>query len=898
MSRRKYLSLIFLFLFETHVSGVSSALAQNQNGATPADPWPRQFKVNNANVLVYQPQVDSWENNILSFRAVVSVTPNGSKQETLGVIWATARTQVNRVSRIVVLEDIKLTKSNFPTLPDQGASYMRALQQQSVPAQRTISLDRLQESLVVSGSVKPAPVQVNTAPPQIIVAYAPSILVSISGSPVVRPVPGSNFQRVINTEALVLQPQAGGDYYLHVYDGWMSANEITGPWSRTTTSPAGIDQVVTSVAKTGQIDLLDGGNMQPKPSLAKATPTIYVSQSPTEMLVFQGQPSFGPIAGTGLQWASNTTADVILETANGNYYILVAGRWYRAPALTSAGPWSYVASNTLPADFKRIPVNSPAGVVLASVAGTPQAQEALIANSIPQTATIQLVNGPKFTPVFDGAPQVQPIPNTSLSYVVNSPTPIIRVDANTYYALTAGVWFRAPTLTGPWVVATYVPPSIYTIPPSSRLYYVTYVKVYGATEKVVYVGYTPGYMGTVVSPDGVVVFGTGYTYQPWVGTVYYPVPVTYGVMAQPVYNPAVGMAFGFAMGVTAAAMTASYYHPIYYPVYYHPGYYPYYGVPCCGSVSGNVYGQWGNTAYSGTRTYYNNYGGAYGTQASGTYTNYATGNTGTYQGGRSYNPYTGQAQAGYERTVNTPAGGSGTVERGETYNTATGRYSAGSSVSGTGAEGREFSSQSGAVSNPQTGQAGAGRQTTVTNPNTGASKTTTSAAGAGPEGTGAGRQTTYTNPTTGKTETYGAAKVNNNYYADVNGNVYKNTGDGWQKYESGTTSAPSSSASSAPSSSASQPRSSNTLGSTSQQPRSSTGSWQNAGGDTSWADKEQQARTQGENRFNSFSQTQGSSPGSAGESRFGSSGGGWADRLGGSGGGGAGRFGGGGLRRR
>ena len=243
----------------------------------------------------------------------------------------------------------------------------------------------------------------------------------------------------------MLQPQAGGDYYLHVYDGWMSAGAITGPWSRATTSPAGIDQVATSLAKTGQVDLLDGGNMQPKPSLAKATPTIYVSQTPAEMLVFQGQPTLTPIAGTSLQWASNTTADVILDTASGNYYILVAGRWYRAPALTSAGPWTYVASNTLPADFKRIPVNSPAGVVLASVAGTPQAQEALIANSIPQTATIQLVNGPKFTPVFDGAPQLQPIPNTSLTYVVNSPTPIIRVDANTYYALTAGVWFRAPS---------------------------------------------------------------------------------------------------------------------------------------------------------------------------------------------------------------------------------------------------------------------------------------------------------------------------------------------------------------------------------------------------------------------------------------------------------------------
>jgi hypothetical protein len=885
MTSRKILVAIAFVVLGT-LAWTSPARAAQGNAGQPADPWPRQFKLKNATALVYQPQVDSWENNMLNFRAVVSITPSGSKQEILGVIWATARTQVNRVSRIVVLEDIKLTKSNFPTLPDQGASYMRALQQQSVPSQRTIALDRLQASLVASGNVQPATVPVNNDPPQIIIAQAPAILVSISGNPIVRPVASTAFERVINTEALMLQPQGGGNYYLHVYDGWMSAGAITGPWSRATTSPTGIDQVATNLAKTGQVDMLDGGNMQPKPSLAKATPTVYVSQTPAEMLVFQGAPNFTPIAGTSLQWASNTTADVILDTGSGNYYILVAGRWYRAPALTGAGPWTYVASNTLPADFSRIPVDSPAGVVLASVAGTPQAKEALIANSIPQTATIQLVNGPKLSPVFDGTPQFQPIQSTTLQYVANSPTPIIRVDANTYYALTAGVWFSATSVSGPWVVATYVPAVIYTIPPSSRLYYVTYVKVYGATDKVVYVGYTPGYMGTVVSSDGVVVFGTGYPYQPWVGTVYYPVPVTYGVMAQPVYNPAVGMAFGFAMGVTAAAMTASYYHPIYYPVYYHPGYYPYYGVPCCGSVSGNVYGQWGNTAYSGTRTYYNNYGGAYGTQASGTYTNYATGTTGSYQGGRSYNPYTGQAQAGYDRTFNTTAGGSGNVARGETYNTATGRYAYGSSVQATGAEGRTISSDTGAVSNPETGQAAAGRQTTVSNPNTGASKTTTTAAGVGPGGTAAGRQTTYTNPTTGKTETYGAAKVGNNYYADANGNVYKNTGDGWQKYDTSSSPAPASS---------SQPRSSSTLNSTSQQPRS-TGSWQSAGGDTSWADREQQARTQGEDRFSSFSQSQSGGLGSTGESRFGSGGGGWADRFG-AGAGGAGRFGGGGEFR-
>ena len=102
-----------------------------------------------------------------------------------------------------------------------------------------------------------------------------------------------------------------------------------------------------------------------------------------------------------------------------------------------------------------------------------------------------------------------------------------------------------------------MPAIIYTIPPTSPLYYVTFVHVYGSTAQVVYVGYTPGYLGTVVTPAGVVVYGTGYAYPTWVGTVWYPPPATYGMMAQPVYNPAAGMAFGFAMGVTTAALAGS-----------------------------------------------------------------------------------------------------------------------------------------------------------------------------------------------------------------------------------------------------------------------------------------------------------------------------------------------------
>ena len=95
-------------------------------------------------------------------------------------------------------------------------------------------------------------------------------------------------------------------------------------------------------------------------------------------------------------------------------------------------------------------------------------------------------------------------------------------------ACSEAVWFVSSSPTGPWVVADTVPAVIYTIPPSSPLHYVTYVRVYGYTPQVVYTGYTPGYLGTVVNPYGTVVYGTGYAYTPWVGSVWYPAPYTYG----------------------------------------------------------------------------------------------------------------------------------------------------------------------------------------------------------------------------------------------------------------------------------------------------------------------------------------------------------------------------------
>jgi len=59
----------------------------------------------------------------------------------------------------------------------------------------------------------------------------------------------------------------------------------------------------------------------------------------------------------------------------------------------------------------------------------------------------------------------------------------------------------------------------------------------------VYVGYYPGYMHSYVY-GGTIVYGTGYYYSPWYGSVYYPHHATWGGHVR--YNPWSGWAFGFS----------------------------------------------------------------------------------------------------------------------------------------------------------------------------------------------------------------------------------------------------------------------------------------------------------------------------------------------------------------
>jgi hypothetical protein len=93
---------------------LAMVLAASLEAATPGgDPWPRTAQVNNAKISIYQPQLESWTGNLLDAYAAVTIKTQSSHVTNYGSILFMARTEVDKVNRIVTLSDVTLTKRNF-----------------------------------------------------------------------------------------------------------------------------------------------------------------------------------------------------------------------------------------------------------------------------------------------------------------------------------------------------------------------------------------------------------------------------------------------------------------------------------------------------------------------------------------------------------------------------------------------------------------------------------------------------------------------------------------------------------------------------------------------------------------------------------------------------------------
>ncbi|MCP4813773.1 MAG: DUF3300 domain-containing protein, partial [Planctomycetaceae bacterium] len=296
-----------------------------------------------------------------------------------------------------------------------------------------------------------------------------------------------------------------------------------GPWKPTASPPRDLAEAMP----------------EPDPDTPDWTtpPEIVVATKPTELIVTEGPPEWKSLTGGQVLYASNTESPWLRDLPTGNMYLLLSGRWFRAKS--ESGPWTFVPPDELPPAFAEIPPASDIGGLRTSVAGTPEAEEAVLDAQIPQTAAIS--RDATLDVTYEGTPKFEPVTGTSVAYAVNTATQVLKINGK-YYAVDNGVWFVSSKATGPWTVADEIPKDeIAKIPPSSPVYNTTYVNVYESTPEVVYVGYTPGYLWSFPY-YGVPVYGSGWYYRPYPGPWYYPHTPTWGFNVG--YNPWTGWSFG------------------------------------------------------------------------------------------------------------------------------------------------------------------------------------------------------------------------------------------------------------------------------------------------------------------------------------------------------------------
>src|ERR1035437_3379343 len=112
--------------------------------------WPRQIDTDSIHLVIYQPQVESWNDNRIEARSAVIVTRAGDAAQIFGTVSIHARTDVDKETRLVSLEDVTIDDSNFPSATSMQPMLLGAVRG-SVPGwPRTVSLDRLLADLAIT----------------------------------------------------------------------------------------------------------------------------------------------------------------------------------------------------------------------------------------------------------------------------------------------------------------------------------------------------------------------------------------------------------------------------------------------------------------------------------------------------------------------------------------------------------------------------------------------------------------------------------------------------------------------------------------------------------------------------------------------------------------------------
>ena len=238
MTRRTVLSIL-----------ISAAAITATTMATAADPemWPKVMEGENFTVTMYEPQIDSWNENTFEARAAVSVT-GGDASPVFGAVWISGRFEVDRDTRMVEFHDIKIPTVAFPEASEEQQQALAAFLEERIPTwDLDIELDRLVPLLDNAEVAQHEQADLKHTPPEIIIKYAPAVLILVDGEPKLEEIEGSNLERVVNTPYVIVKEK--NTYFLASDSMWFDAPAVKGPWSEAHSLSKDLQQIDEQLEK-------------------------------------------------------------------------------------------------------------------------------------------------------------------------------------------------------------------------------------------------------------------------------------------------------------------------------------------------------------------------------------------------------------------------------------------------------------------------------------------------------------------------------------------------------------------------------------------------------------------------------------------------------------------------
>ncbi|MGO9442768.1 MAG: hypothetical protein ACLPXM_19705 [Terriglobales bacterium] len=193
--------------------------------------------------------------------------------------------------------------------------------------------------------------------PAVYVTTSPAELIQSKGRPQFSPIPNTQLTYVTNSENDIFMYLPTQAYYTVLSGRWFTAKVLRGQWN-----PVADGELPQDFAKI-PADSPKASVLASVPDTKQARQAVITSQIPETAAVtrkdaklsvrYDGEPQFKPVEGTSLQYAVNTSTDVI--QAEGKYYACHDAVWF--VSATPAGPW--VVADYIPAEIYRIPASSP-----------------------------------------------------------------------------------------------------------------------------------------------------------------------------------------------------------------------------------------------------------------------------------------------------------------------------------------------------------------------------------------------------------------------------------------------------------------------------------------------------------------------------------------------------------